>query len=334
MKRHGFHGVGASHGAHRNHRKPGSIGGCATPGRVFKGMRMAGRMGGVRQYHPEPHRPRGRRRERPAADQGRRARPQGRPRPRPHRREGSLTSWQLTPSRRPSRSCSTYARPTAARTARSSCRPRLRRAGQHPADPPGRRRPARRGPPGHARHQDDAARSAAVAASRTSRRAPAAPGRARPARRSSPAVAWSTARTPRDYAQRTPKKMKAAALRGALSDRARNGRVHVVDRAGRRARRRRPRTRDRRRCAAISERRHVLVVARARRRRRLEEPAQRRRACTCSSPTSSTPTTCSCSDDVVFTRGALDAFLAGPTRQGRQGRRHATEAATSTEERA
>ncbi|WP_026181183.1 50S ribosomal protein L3 [Demetria terragena] len=49
MKRHGFHGVSASHGAHRNHRKPGSIGGCATPGRVFRGTRMAGRMGGVRQ---------------------------------------------------------------------------------------------------------------------------------------------------------------------------------------------------------------------------------------------------------------------------------------------
>jgi large subunit ribosomal protein L3 len=49
MKRHGFSGVGASHGAHRNHRKPGSIGGCATPGKVFKGMRMAGRMGFVRQ---------------------------------------------------------------------------------------------------------------------------------------------------------------------------------------------------------------------------------------------------------------------------------------------
>ena len=49
MKRHGFHGVSASHGAHRNHRKPGSIGACATPGRVFKGQRMAGRMGGVRQ---------------------------------------------------------------------------------------------------------------------------------------------------------------------------------------------------------------------------------------------------------------------------------------------
>ncbi len=46
MKRHGFAGVSASHGAHRNHRKPGSIGGCSTPGRVFKGLRMAGQMGG------------------------------------------------------------------------------------------------------------------------------------------------------------------------------------------------------------------------------------------------------------------------------------------------
>ncbi|HZY27921.1 MAG TPA: 50S ribosomal protein L3 [Jiangellaceae bacterium] len=48
MKRHGFSGVGASHGAHRNHRKPGSIGGASTPSRVFKGLRMAGRMGSVR----------------------------------------------------------------------------------------------------------------------------------------------------------------------------------------------------------------------------------------------------------------------------------------------
>ncbi len=46
MKRHGFAGVSASHGSHRNHRKPGSIGGASTPARVFKGMRMAGRMGG------------------------------------------------------------------------------------------------------------------------------------------------------------------------------------------------------------------------------------------------------------------------------------------------
>ncbi|HIZ37175.1 MAG TPA: 50S ribosomal protein L3 [Candidatus Ruania gallistercoris] len=49
MKRHGFAGVSASHGAHRNHRKPGSIGGAATPGRVFRGQRMAGRMGNARQ---------------------------------------------------------------------------------------------------------------------------------------------------------------------------------------------------------------------------------------------------------------------------------------------
>jgi large subunit ribosomal protein L3 len=48
MKRHGFHGLGAAHGTQRKHRSPGSIGACATPGRVFKGVRMAGRMGGER----------------------------------------------------------------------------------------------------------------------------------------------------------------------------------------------------------------------------------------------------------------------------------------------
>ncbi len=48
MKRHNFKGLGASHGVHRAHRKPGSIGACATPARVFKGTRMAGRMGHVR----------------------------------------------------------------------------------------------------------------------------------------------------------------------------------------------------------------------------------------------------------------------------------------------
>jgi large subunit ribosomal protein L3 len=48
MKRHGFKGLGASHGTQRKHRSPGSIGGCATPGRVFKGLRMAGRHGNSR----------------------------------------------------------------------------------------------------------------------------------------------------------------------------------------------------------------------------------------------------------------------------------------------
>ena len=48
LKRHNFAGVSSSHGSHRNHRKPGSIGASSTPSRVFKGMRMAGRMGGDR----------------------------------------------------------------------------------------------------------------------------------------------------------------------------------------------------------------------------------------------------------------------------------------------
>lgn len=48
MKRHGFHGLSATHGTQRKHRSPGSIGGCATPGRVFKGVRMAGRAGNER----------------------------------------------------------------------------------------------------------------------------------------------------------------------------------------------------------------------------------------------------------------------------------------------
>lgn len=49
MKRHGFKGVSASHGSHRNHRKPGSIGGASTPSRVFRGLKMAGRMGNERK---------------------------------------------------------------------------------------------------------------------------------------------------------------------------------------------------------------------------------------------------------------------------------------------
>lgn len=46
MKRHNFKGQGGSHGNHKKHRAPGSVGACATPARVFKGTRMAGRLGG------------------------------------------------------------------------------------------------------------------------------------------------------------------------------------------------------------------------------------------------------------------------------------------------
>jgi len=48
MKRHGFAGLSSSHGVHKTHRAPGSIGACATPSRVFKGMRMPGQMGNQR----------------------------------------------------------------------------------------------------------------------------------------------------------------------------------------------------------------------------------------------------------------------------------------------
>jgi large subunit ribosomal protein L3 len=48
MKRHGFSGQGASHGNHKKHRAPGSVGQCATPARVFRGLRMGGRMGGTK----------------------------------------------------------------------------------------------------------------------------------------------------------------------------------------------------------------------------------------------------------------------------------------------
>jgi len=48
MKRHGFGGLRGSHGVHKKHRSPGAIGACATPSRVFKGMRMAGQMGNQR----------------------------------------------------------------------------------------------------------------------------------------------------------------------------------------------------------------------------------------------------------------------------------------------
>ena len=53
MKRHGFKGLSSSHGTKRKHRSPGAIGGCAYPGRVFKGVRMAGRMGGERTTTPK-----------------------------------------------------------------------------------------------------------------------------------------------------------------------------------------------------------------------------------------------------------------------------------------
>ena len=74
MKRHNFKGQGASHGNHKSHRTPGSIGQCATPARVFKGVRMAGQMGDAKVTTLNLKVVRGRRRAQPRARQGRRAR--------------------------------------------------------------------------------------------------------------------------------------------------------------------------------------------------------------------------------------------------------------------
>jgi len=115
--------------------------------------------------------------------------------------------------------------------------------------------------------------------------------------------------TPRNYAQRTPKKMKAAALRGALSDRARHGRVHVITGlvAGEA-----PSTRTAAKVLArVSERRHVLVVVERGDSvswlslRNLPDVHML-------APDQLNTYDVLLSDDIVFTAGALEAFVAGP----------------------
>jgi large subunit ribosomal protein L4 len=136
---------------------------------------------------------------------------------------------------------------------------------------------------------------------------------------------------PRDYSQRTPKKMKAAALRGALSDRARNGRIHVVtallDGDA-------PSTKSAITIlSGLSERKHVLVVA-----QRSDELTWQslRNATTVHllPPDQLNTYDVLVSDDVVFTQAALEEFLAGPSK-GRTVTASASEseadAATETE---
>jgi large subunit ribosomal protein L4 len=116
--------------------------------------------------------------------------------------------------------------------------------------------------------------------------------------------------TPRDYAQRTPKKMKAAALRGALSDRARNGRIHVVTSlvSGDS-----PSTKGAiTALAALSERRNLLVVV-----ERSDDVAwlslRNVGHVHLLVPDQLNTYDVLVSDDVIFTQGAFDAFVAGPT---------------------
>jgi large subunit ribosomal protein L4 len=129
--------------------------------------------------------------------------------------------------------------------------------------------------------------------------------------------------TPRDYTQRTPKKMKAAALRGALSDRARAGRVHVVTGFGVNEA---PSTK-----AAVavlkqlSGRKHVLVVVERQDELTWKSLRNVEQVHLLVADQLNTYDVL-VSDDVVFTQGALDTFLAGPAKG-----RGATAVATSSE---
>ncbi|WP_199422683.1 50S ribosomal protein L4 [Actinotalea solisilvae] len=136
--------------------------------------------------------------------------------------------------------------------------------------------------------------------------------------------------TPRDYSQRTPKKMKAAALRGALSDRARAGRVHVVESFA--AEGSVPSTRTAvATLASISQRRHVLVVL-----ERGDEASWKslRNAEQVHLLQADQLNTYDVlvSDDVVFTRGALEAFLTRPTGKAAKAVATSTEAEQDAEE--
>ncbi|GAB3595860.1 50S ribosomal protein L4 [Angustibacter peucedani] len=133
---------------------------------------------------------------------------------------------------------------------------------------------------------------------------------------------------PRDYSQRTPKKMKAAALRGALSDRARNGRVHVLSslvegdapstKAAVQA------------LAAVSERKHLLVVVQR------DDVLAWKSLSNVDRVHAIVPDQLNtydvlCADDVVFTSAALDAFVAGPAK-GKSAKAVATESEAADEE--
>src|SRR3954449_11571551 len=126
---------------------------------------------------------------------------------------------------------------------------------------------------------------------------------------------------PRDYSQRTPKKMKAAALRGSLSDRARNGRVHVLSSL---VEGDAPSTRTAvAALAAVSERKHLLVVVERADLVGWKSLSNVDRVHVIA-PDQLNTYDVLCSDDVVFTSAALDVFVAGPTR-GRSAKAVATE---------
>ena len=116
--------------------------------------------------------------------------------------------------------------------------------------------------------------------------------------------------TPRDYTQRTPKKMKAAALRGALSDRARNGRIHVVTSL---VTGDAPSTKDAvALLAGLTERKNMLIVLDRSDIVSMKSVRNLENLHVLAVDQLNTYDVL-CADDVVFTQAALDAFIAGPT---------------------
>ena len=229
MQRHNFKGQGASHGNHKKHRSPGSIGACATPARVFKGMKMAGQYGNEPHHHAEPRGGRGRRRARHPPHQGRGARSQRRPRVREERGQA--------PGRRGRR-----------RGVQHEARREVgdRRADAGTVDVPDELFGIE--PNTSVMHQVVTAQLAAARSGThsTKTRAEVRGGGAKPWRQKGTGRArqgsiraphWrgggvAHGPKPRDYRQRTPKKMIRLALRSALSDRAAEGKVLVLDEWG------------------------------------------------------------------------------------------------------
>ena len=254
MKRHNFTGQGASHGNHKKHRAPGSIGACATPARVFKGRGWPASMGNeqVTTLNLEVV----------EADAERDLLLVKGAVPGPN---GGLVFVRNAVKAAVKAMSHASTMKTADRRRRRHRRARrrhLRHRAQRRGDAPGRHRAARRRAGPARRAPRPAPRCAAAAPSRGARRAPAAPARARSARRTGAAAAWPSAPSPASYAQRTPKKMIRLALRSALSDRAAEGKVVVVDDWGfdapqHQGRRRRAR---RRSACAPGERDRVLLV--------------------------------------------------------------------------
>ena len=203
MQRHNFKGQGASHGNHKKHRSPGSIGACATPARVFKGMKMAGQHGNGRITTLNLEVVEG------DAERGLLLVKGAVPGP-----NGGLV-FVRNAAKRP-----------VAQSTRRECRMKLdvksptgadagtvdvpddavRHRAQHRGHAPGRHRAARGRPLRHAQHQDPGRGRAAVVRSRGARRAPAAPARARSARRTGVVVVWRTARSPATTASAPPRR--------------------------------------------------------------------------------------------------------------------------------